>query len=216
MRQDRVAGAGISASRSERHGGRIHMIPGSGGLRAARPEGGDWGVGSPGVGLAGYLAWVLGNPSARGERYGRFHWNAPSPVDGTRESEHTMNHPRMTDVEGGDQGGSTRDVKAESETKTGPAVKERVFVGTGPFWGLIIGVILAAGIVILAAQNTASVTIEFLGWDFSTSLIVVILGALLIGVVLDELCGLVYRSRKRRTLRDRDRLKRLERSQSES
>jgi len=128
-----------------------------------------------------------------------------------------MNHPRMTDVEGGDQGGSsTRDVNPESETKTGPVVRERVFVGTGLFWGLIVGVVLAAGIVILAAQNTASTTIEFLGWDFSTPLIVVILGALLVGVVLDELFGLIYRSRRRRTLGDRDQIERLQRSQSES
>lgn len=31
----------------------------------------------------------------------------------------------------------------------------------------------------------------FLGWDFSTPLIVVILGALVAGVILDELFGLV-------------------------
>jgi len=127
-----------------------------------------------------------------------------------------MNHPRMADVDGGDQGGSSmRDAKTEPETKTEPAAKERVFVGTGLFWGLIIGIVLAAGIVILAAQNTAKTTIKFLGWDFSTPLIVVILGALLVGVVLDELVGLVYRFRRRRTLADRDKLQRLQRSRSE-
>jgi hypothetical protein len=40
-------------------------------------------------------------------------------------------------------------------------------------------------------------------------LIVLILGSLLIGIVLDELFGLVYRKRRRRTLRDKDQLKRL-------
>ena len=86
---------------------------------------------------------------------------------------------------------------------------DRVFVGTGLCWGLIIGLILAVAVVILIAQNTGAVTISFLGWDFSTSLIVVILGSLLIGVLLDELFGLVYRKRRRQTLRDRDQLKRL-------
>ncbi|HUP15032.1 MAG TPA: hypothetical protein VM848_03125 [Acidimicrobiia bacterium] len=38
---------------------------------------------------------------------------------------------------------------------------------------------------------------------------VLILGSLLIGIVLDELFGLVYRRRRRRTLRDKDQLKRL-------
>jgi len=89
------------------------------------------------------------------------------------------------------------------------APRERVFVGTGLFWGLIIGVVLATAVVILAAQNTGAATITFLAWDLSTPLIVLILGALLTGIVLDELFGLVYRKRRRRTLRDRDELQRL-------
>jgi uncharacterized integral membrane protein len=103
------------------------------------------------------------------------------------------------------------DVGAVTDSeKTAPvAATERVFVGTGLFWGLIVGITLAVAVVILVAQNTDAVTIAFLGWDFSTSLIVVILGSILIGIVLDELFGLVYRKRRRRTLRDRDELKRL-------
>ncbi len=86
---------------------------------------------------------------------------------------------------------------------------ERVFAGTGLVWGLIVGFVLAAAVVALAAQNTGTTTISFLGWAFSTPLIVVILGSLLIGVVLDEVFGLIHRSRRRRTLRDRDDLRRL-------
>lgn len=86
---------------------------------------------------------------------------------------------------------------------------ERVFVGTGLFWGLIVGLVLALGVIVLAAQNTGAVTVSFLNWDFSTTLIAVILGALLTGIVLDALFGLVYRKRRRNTLRDRDELKRL-------
>lgn len=97
----------------------------------------------------------------------------------------------------------------ESEKTDSVTEPERVFVGTGVFWGLIVGVILALAVLILAAQNTTNVTISFLGWDFSTPLIVLILGALLIGIVLDELYGLVYRKRRRRTLRERAELKRL-------
>ncbi len=93
---------------------------------------------------------------------------------------------------------------------TAPAVgPERVFAGTGLLWGLIIGLILALAMIILAAQNTDTVNISFLAWDFSTPLIVLILGSLLIGIVLDELFGLVYRKGRRRTLRDREELKRL-------
>jgi uncharacterized integral membrane protein len=99
--------------------------------------------------------------------------------------------------------------EAEKEKTTRRAEPERVFVGTGLFWGLIFGVILALAVIILAAQNTDTVTISFLAWEFSTPLIVLILGALLIGVIVDELLGLVYRKRRRRTLRERDELKRL-------
>jgi uncharacterized integral membrane protein len=99
--------------------------------------------------------------------------------------------------------------EAEKEKTARRAEPERVFVGTGLFWGLIFGVILALAVIILAAQNTDTVTISFLAWEFSTPLIVLILGALLIGVIVDELLGLVYRKRRRRTLRERDELKRL-------
>lgn len=103
---------------------------------------------------------------------------------------------------------------ASPATTAQSATKERVFVGTGLFWGLIVGVVLAIGVLILAAQNTASITVAFMGWDFSTPLIVLILGALLIGVVFDELFGLFYRTRRRRTQRDRDHLERLQQPQT--
>ena len=74
--------------------------------------------------------------------------------------------------------------------------------------------ILAVGVVILIGQNTGNITVAFMGWEFSTPLIAIVLGALLVGVVLDELFGLFYRARRRRTQRDRDHLKRLRQSQT--
>jgi uncharacterized integral membrane protein len=126
-----------------------------------------------------------------------------------------MNRPTSTS-EGFDRNVPSSDVVEVSPTTARAAPKERVFVGTGLFWGLIIGVVLAIGVLVLVAQNTESITMAFLGWDFSTPLIVLILGALLIGVVLTEICGLFYRSRRRRTQRDRDHLERLQQSQTVS
>jgi uncharacterized integral membrane protein len=111
-----------------------------------------------------------------------------------------------------------RAVEAEPPAPEEPAVeaeppapeRERVFAGTGLVWGLILGVLLAVLIVVLIAQNTQSTTIEFLVWEYSTPLIVVILAALVVGVVFDELIGLVYRSRRRRTLSEREQLRRLQ------
>ena len=63
--------------------------------------------------------------------------------------------------------------------------------------------------IILAAQNTQQVTLEFLSFEIDTPLIVVVLAAVLVGVVLDEIVGWVYRARRRRTLTDREELKHL-------
>lgn len=115
----------------------------------------------------------------------------------------------MSETEKDEQAVPSEDMAGEVDQTAQEVVRERVFVGTGLFWGLIIGVVLAAAVIILAAQNTARVDVSFLGWDFATPLIVLILGALLIGVVVDEVFGLIYRKRRRRTLRDRDELQRL-------
>ena len=125
-----------------------------------------------------------------------------------------MSQPSRNAGEMIDLTGRSTDVMTEPASTTQTAGKERVFVGTGLFWGLIVGVVLAIGVVILAAQNTANITLAFTGWEFSTPLIVIVLGALLIGVVLDELFGLFYRARRRRTQRDRDQLQRLRQSQT--
>ncbi len=115
----------------------------------------------------------------------------------------------MSDNQSEEQAHPSDAVAAESDEAPSVPAPDRVFVGTGLFWGLIVGVALALVVIILAAQNTRTVTLSFLGWDFSTPLIVLILGALLIGVVVDELFGLVYRKRRRRTLGEREELRRL-------
>jgi uncharacterized integral membrane protein len=125
-----------------------------------------------------------------------------------------MTRSTTTSSEMTDQTDRVPDAQAPPSTAAQAATKERVFVGTGLFWGLIIGVVLAIGVLILAAQNTDSITVTFMAWDFSTPLIVLILGALLIGVVFAELFGLFYRTKRRRTQRDRDHLERLQQSQT--
>ena len=125
-----------------------------------------------------------------------------------------MSQPNTISSEVSDRAVRAPEVTAGPATTARGATRERVFVGTGLFWGLIIGVVLAIGVLILAAQNTGSITVKFMAWDFSTPLIVLILGAILIGVVFDELFGLFYRTRRRRTQRDRDHLERLQESQT--
>jgi uncharacterized integral membrane protein len=85
----------------------------------------------------------------------------------------------------------------------------RVFVGTGLFWGLVVGALLTVIVIILAAQNTQQVTVKFLPFEIGTPLIVLLLASLLVGVILDEIIGWAYRARRRRTLTEKEELKRL-------
>jgi len=105
------------------------------------------------------------------------------------------------------------EIEATKDTADDAATAEpehhREFVGTGVFWGLVVGVILALIVVVFAAQNTQSATIKVLPWDWSSPLFVVVLISLLIGIVLDEIVGLLYRARRRRRLAEKEELKRL-------
>jgi len=83
------------------------------------------------------------------------------------------------------------------------------FVGTGMFWGLVVGVLLAVFIITFAAQNTRETRIRIIFWEWSSPLFVAILISLIVGIVLAEAAGLFYRSRRRRRLADKVELQRL-------
>jgi uncharacterized integral membrane protein len=83
---------------------------------------------------------------------------------------------------------------------------ERVFVGTGWFWSLIIGIVLALAAVIFVLQNGDPVSVELLGWEGEVSLAGLVLVVALAAIVLDELFGAFYRHRRRRRLTEREAL----------
>ena len=55
---------------------------------------------------------------------------------------------------------------------------------------LIIGFVLGAGVIIFALQNTEIVSLVFLGWQFESSLALVILLAIASGVAISALVSL--------------------------
>lgn len=118
------------------------------------------------------------------------------------EDEVASHHDKPSD-------GPAAKAEAPAASDQGEGAERRVFVGTGFFWGLVVGVVITAMVIVFAAQNTASIEVKFLGWRFATPLIVLILGSVLAGIVIDEVAGLVYRRRKRRILNEREELKRL-------
>ena len=70
---------------------------------------------------------------------------------------------------------------------------------------LIVALLLALGTATFALQNTEAVTIQFLMWEYQTSLVLVILGSAGSGIVLALLASLSSRwksSRTKRSLED--------------
>jgi uncharacterized integral membrane protein len=60
---------------------------------------------------------------------------------------------------------------------------------------VILGVVVPVMVIVLAAQNTATVRFRFLWWHVRSPLVVIILGSALAGVVLEKLGELLWRAR---------------------
>lgn len=74
--------------------------------------------------------------------------------------------------------------------------------GAGWSMTLVIGVALTLIVIVLAVQNTDDAHLEFLGWETDAPLVVFLLASALVGVVFDEIAGLLWRHRRRRQLAD--------------
>ena len=70
---------------------------------------------------------------------------------------------------------------------------ERVPTGTGLRWGLILGIVLSIPLVVFLAQNTQSVTINFLDWTGQVPLVAVLGVTVIATIVIVELIGLAVR-----------------------
>jgi uncharacterized integral membrane protein len=88
-----------------------------------------------------------------------------------------------------------------------------VYRGSGLVWSLVGGLVAAAVILIFIAQNTHRVALEFLWYDFTTPLAVVVLAVALLAVVADEVAGVMYRNQRRQLLTEREELQRLRKRQ---
>ncbi len=70
-------------------------------------------------------------------------------------------------------------------------------LGAGFSASLVVGVILTIVVIVLAMQNTEDVHLEFLAWDANAPLVAILLAAVLVGVVFDEIVGLLWRHSRR-------------------
>ena len=55
---------------------------------------------------------------------------------------------------------------------------------------LILGLILGAGFVVFALQNTQMVMVTFLGWGFEGSVAIIVIAALLAGIIISLLMSI--------------------------
>ncbi|HEX2369002.1 MAG TPA: LapA family protein [Acidimicrobiia bacterium] len=103
---------------------------------------------------------------------------------------------------------------AESSVPPSQPVVEKTPTGTGPRWGLIIGIILAIPLIVFLAQNTQYVVINFMSWTTEVPLVSVLASTVVLTVIITEVIGLFVRRRRRKVLAERAELRRLRSSSS--
>jgi uncharacterized integral membrane protein len=94
---------------------------------------------------------------------------------------------------------------ASPDVRSEPAASKQ-YVGTGVVVSLVIGLLVAVAAIIFIAQNGERIALEWLWADFGVSLAVVVLGAIVFGIIVDESVGLAWRRMRRRRLQERDEL----------
>ena len=75
-------------------------------------------------------------------------------------------------------------------------------------WSLAGFLLIGLGFVVFAVQNAIDVPVEFLLFDFTVSLPLLLVVTALIAVIADEIVGLSRRRRRRQRLAEREELKR--------
>ncbi len=69
---------------------------------------------------------------------------------------------------------------------------------SGIAWGFVAFLLGAVLLAIFVVQNTNEVVVEFLAWDFSMSIGVVIMVVVLVTLTFDQVISLAYRRSKRK------------------
>lgn len=115
-----------------------------------------------------------------------------------------LRRPTLSGPMAGDPSPTTqRDTDDRADQPRPPDGLVPAATGTGITGGLVL-LILGLGLVlIVTAQNTRAVRFEFLWFDGRPSLAVLLLGAILLTLVVDEAIGLVWRRRRRMARRFR-------------
>ncbi len=76
-------------------------------------------------------------------------------------------------------------------------------------WRLTVFLLLTVLVVVFAVQNTQDVELRFLGWSWELPLVIIILIAVVVSVILDEVLGGILKRRRSQLRREREELDRL-------
>lgn len=97
----------------------------------------------------------------------------------------------------------------ETAPPSAPAPVEEIHAGSPIPWRVALVLLIGAAVVVFSVQNTQSVEMRFLGWDWDMPLVIVILVTIVVSVLADEVIGGIVRRRRVKRRRERDELRRL-------
>lgn len=95
------------------------------------------------------------------------------------------------------EGVGTSSIEAMSDAAGPGPVEAEAGMDKSVLAKLIAAIVLAVAFVVFAVQNSASIEVEFLAWDFTTYQILVMVLSAVFGIVLWELAGFLRRRAKR-------------------
>ncbi len=96
----------------------------------------------------------------------------------------------------------------DSETSYDQGSASGQVLGAGYSASLLVGILLTIVVIVAAVQNTEDAHLEFLAWDANAPLVAILLAAVLVGVVFDEIVGLLWRHRRRHQISMKEELAR--------
>jgi uncharacterized integral membrane protein len=103
----------------------------------------------------------------------------------------------------------SRPARTENAAPSAAPVERKTYQGTGVWPVVVVGLLLAAAVVIFIAQNAHAVAMKFLWVHFRTSPAVLMLATAVIAIGASAIAGAVWRRRRRRILSEREELEAL-------
>jgi uncharacterized integral membrane protein len=134
----------------------------------------------------------------------------PTPEYSAEDERHTW-RPRLG-AERSSMNTESDPIPADESPLPAGTHDEHPYKGTGVSWTLIIILVVVVIVAVLAAVNTAPVSVDLVFQTIQAPLISVVLVVAAVAVVVDELVGLAVRRSRRRRLHEKQQLAQLKKN----